>query len=556
MGRRSTSKTTNEIVPARRRWLTQVTALASTTALPLSLANAWGKSASTMQSTARIALIIGNSDYAQAPLKSPASDAQALGDALRNMGFEVSVALNANRMQLLDAIREFTGELTRNHGVGFFYYAGHSAQHASRNYLIPVDATVRKLDELPAHAVELNSLLQGLSAAGNAMNVIVLDASRDKPFGDNVRIAQKGLAQFDAPPGALIAYSTAPGKTIADNRIYATSLLREMAGTESSIEDVFKRVRLSVRRETKGRQVPWQSAALDQDMYVGSVAQNKKLSRRERERQFDSDRQSWEKVRLSKDPAELEDYLRCHPSGKFCELGQARLDRLLATRHEGLAPAAVAALALTSIAPNPFSRGTIRADASFTPGDSYTYRRIDAISKAPHGQFTETVTGVANNSVTLNSGAKVIDFSGNELKSATAGSSTAQFFPAEYAIGRKWTTRFDWANEGPIEVSLRIVGKETISVPAGTFDVFKIEGEGEQLGLGGGRWKHVSWVAPEISRRPVAMETIIENHGRRLVAERCELTGFRQSISPAPDAARLTAQMNQRLALNKRVLAA
>src|SRR4051812_5335804 len=102
MGKRSGSKTTNETVPARRRWLTQAAALASSTALPLSLSGAWAKSESTLQSPGRIALIIGNSEYVQAPLKSPASDAQAIGDALRKMGFQVSVALNANRMQLLD----------------------------------------------------------------------------------------------------------------------------------------------------------------------------------------------------------------------------------------------------------------------------------------------------------------------------------------------------------------------------------------------------------------------------------------------------------------------
>jgi len=64
--------------------------------------------------------------------------------------------------------------------------------------------------------VELNSVLQGLIKAANPMNVIILDACRDNPFGNRVLTEQKGLSQFDAPPGSLLAYATSPGNTAAD----------------------------------------------------------------------------------------------------------------------------------------------------------------------------------------------------------------------------------------------------------------------------------------------------------------------------------------------------
>src|SRR6185369_12318501 len=121
-------------------------------------------------------------------------------------------------------------------------------------YLIPVDPVIEKLEDMQAKTVELNALLEGLMKAQNPMNVIILDACRDDPFGGRVRSQQKGLSQFDAPPGSLLAYATAPGNTAADgegaNGLYTEYLLRELKVPGAKIEDVFKRVRLNVRSKS------------------------------------------------------------------------------------------------------------------------------------------------------------------------------------------------------------------------------------------------------------------------------------------------------------------
>ena len=79
-------------------------------------------------------------------------------------------------------------------------------------------------------------MLQGLIKAANPMNVIILDACRDNPFGNRVLTEQKGLSQFDAPPGSLLAYATSPGNTAADgegeNGLYTENLLRELETPE------------------------------------------------------------------------------------------------------------------------------------------------------------------------------------------------------------------------------------------------------------------------------------------------------------------------------------
>jgi hypothetical protein len=114
-------------------------------------------------------------------------------------------------------------------------------------------------------------------------------------------------------------------------------------------------------------------------------------------------------------------------------------------------------------------------------------------------------------------------------------------------------TFFSTSFESPVEISFKIAGKETISVPAGTFDAFKIEGEGTDLN--GNQWRNRFWVAPEISRRPLAMEFIITNGGSHGVADRYELIEFSQKITPASDGHQIDRQMTARLALCGRTTA-
>ena len=323
---------------SRRRWLKQASALASSTALPLWIPGTT-HAQSTLNALPRVGLVIGNTRYAEVPLKNPVNDAKAIASVLQQLDFQVNLKLDAGKNEMLDAIRVFTSDLAKKKSVGLFYYAGHGAQLAWKNYLIPIDAAIEQLDDLQAKSVELNSLIEGLRNAQNPMNVIILDACRDNPFG-KVRPQQKGLSQFDAPPGSLLAYATSPGNTAADgegvNGLYTENLLRELNAPDAKIEDVFKRVRLNVRRRSQGQQIPWESTSLEEDFYFRPPKQEKKLTEDELEKQFEDELEIWEKIKASKEPAPLENYLRRYPSGKFSELAQFRLNRLLAQRESAV----------------------------------------------------------------------------------------------------------------------------------------------------------------------------------------------------------------------------
>jgi len=112
----------------------------------------------------RHALVIGNSSYDFAPLKNPSNDAKALGQELKQAGFEVTIGLDLSRKDMLEAIRAYGESLTRTKAIGVFYFAGHGLQLAWRNYLVPVDARIGKLEDIQATCVDVRSGGSSLAA--------------------------------------------------------------------------------------------------------------------------------------------------------------------------------------------------------------------------------------------------------------------------------------------------------------------------------------------------------------------------------------------------------
>jgi uncharacterized caspase-like protein len=79
---------------------------------------------------------IGNASYQDNPLKNSINDAEAMANALKDVGFDVILLENADLKQIENAIDTFHHQLKAG-GVGLFYYAGHGTQVDGENYLIP-----------------------------------------------------------------------------------------------------------------------------------------------------------------------------------------------------------------------------------------------------------------------------------------------------------------------------------------------------------------------------------------------------------------------------------
>ena len=218
----------------------------------------------------RVALVIGNANYNRHALKNPINDTNDVSDTLKASGFDVIDLRDASLAQMRMAVRLF-GDRLASHDVGLVYYSGHGVESKGRNYLIPVQADIQREDEIADQGLDANLILEKMATAGKGVNILIVDACRDDPFGRSFRSSSRGLAVMDAPRGTIIAYSTSPGKVAQDgdgrNSPYTKSLVKAMQKPNVPIEQVFKEVRRSVQAETKNQQTPWENTSLSGDFY-------------------------------------------------------------------------------------------------------------------------------------------------------------------------------------------------------------------------------------------------------------------------------------------------
>ena len=153
----------------------------------------------------RVALVIGNSGYEHVPrLANPESDATDVRSALERLGFDVRKVVDAGVEDFLDALDVFRRQ-SATADVALVFYAGHGIELAGENYLIPIDAMLRRERDLQREAVSLTEVLGNM--AGAQLRLLIVDACRNNPFADRmvpsrgfVRKLTRGLATVSVPP--------------------------------------------------------------------------------------------------------------------------------------------------------------------------------------------------------------------------------------------------------------------------------------------------------------------------------------------------------------------
>ncbi len=282
----------------------------------------------TARAAERVALVIGNASYKEAPLRNPVNDARDMATTLEGLGFEVIRVENASKEEMERAIGRFTGRLDEE-SSGLFYYAGHGVQVRGRNYLVPVDAKINSERDARIESVPINLVLDELEYAGNRLNVVILDACRNNPFERRMRGASRGLAAVDAARGTLIAYATSPGSLAQDgdgrNGLYTEELLRALRLPGLEVEDVFKEVRIKVSERTDYQQIPWESSSL-----TGKLVLNQRLSTVPQTSSAETRNESlfWESIESSGTVEAYRLYLQQFPNGIFATLANFRIDEL------------------------------------------------------------------------------------------------------------------------------------------------------------------------------------------------------------------------------------
>ena len=289
----------------------------------------------------RVALIIGNNAYHDAPLKNAANDADAMSRVLRDTGFDIILIKNADRRNMFSAIKEFSRKLKKS-DLGLFYYAGHGVQVENSNYLLPVDVKGNDLqdaDDLRYTAVPLNEIMDQMRDA-STNNIIILDACRDNPFLAKLsRSTSRGLAKVTTPASTSILYSTDPGNTASDgvrgdNGVFTNRLIESIQKTGLELVEVMREVSTNVSQDTNGVQHPVFDGVLSSKFYFRAPVavvtqvqaepsiQNISVDSKVFELRY------WESAEKSGSALAYQSYLNKFPKGEFADFARERQEQI------------------------------------------------------------------------------------------------------------------------------------------------------------------------------------------------------------------------------------
>ena len=125
--------------------------------------------------------------------------------------------------------------------------------------------------------VDAALVLRQMDGAGTKLNIVILDACRNNPFGGRgLRGSDGGLAQIRAPEGTLLSYATQPGNVALDgsdgHSPYTRALVETMQRPGLDVLQAFNQVGLIVKRATGSSQQPWVSSSpIDGSFYFSGA---------------------------------------------------------------------------------------------------------------------------------------------------------------------------------------------------------------------------------------------------------------------------------------------
>ena len=296
----------------------------------------------------RVALVLGNAAYQNTtPLTSPTHDAADLAAVLSRLGFDVVEGIDLDKRAMERTMRQFTQKLARA-DVALFYFAGHALQSGGQNYLMPIDARLRSEGDVDFEAVPLALVLRQMEREAKT-SIVLLDACRDNPLarglartlGTRASLMGQGLAEVKAGVGTLVGLSTQPGNIALEgegrNSPYAKALLKHVEAPGKDVSGVLVAVRNDVLQATAGKQVPWEFAALTDEVYLRAApaaaaipagsqmpsphpsALPPAATATELPPDYDKEMEIafWNAIKGSKSPAVLQTYLDRFPRGTF-----------------------------------------------------------------------------------------------------------------------------------------------------------------------------------------------------------------------------------------------
>jgi uncharacterized caspase-like protein len=291
----------------------------------------------------RVALVLGNSAYQNAPpLANPANDSALVAARLKEAGFDVVDSRHdLSALQTRRALRDFE-DSARDADIAVIYYAGHGIEVDGTNYLIPVDAKLERDSDIYDEALSLDRVLVAVEPA-KKLRLVILDACRDNPFARTMKRAlasraiSSGLAKVEpTSPNTLIAYSAKAGSTAEDgdgkDSPFTMALASHLTTPGLDVRKAFGFVRDDVLKATSNRQEPFVYGSLGGDdvaLVPAPAATAAAAPQAAPGSQADA-RHDYELAMQVGSKAALEAFLAQYPDGFYASLARSQLDKMVA----------------------------------------------------------------------------------------------------------------------------------------------------------------------------------------------------------------------------------
>ena len=246
----------------------------------------------------RIALVIGNQNYEDNELKNSLNDAKGVAETLRRIGFEVLPRYNVTLAELEESLALLKAKIEPNNTMVFIYFAGHGntlRKNSAEEFLLMTDKEQQKL-------VSIYKFYDLLREAKARYNIICIDACRDykeykaderekvSNFRGNflTRTMRHGKGRkaienafldnkysYKLPRSTIVSYAAMHHQRASDgteydlpNSPYASALMKYLDDKEIPIEEVFRRVRVSLLKQTNGIQSNLEETNLEKNIWL------------------------------------------------------------------------------------------------------------------------------------------------------------------------------------------------------------------------------------------------------------------------------------------------
>ncbi|CAF1494237.1 unnamed protein product [Adineta steineri] len=225
----------------------------------------------------KLALIIGNTDYANNPLQNCVNDATSLAKVLREVvDCQVELKTNLNSEDMYKCIKEFTRSIKPNDFV-IFFYAGHGRQWGGQNFLLPCNNNKITSDiDVQCYGIDAQTAVDDMAKMNPHIVLFLLDCcySYWMPATSLIKTAygqqqRGGLNRMKAPQQTMIVFACAASKVVSDkidgsnNSLFTKYLLKHIRTPGKDIASILQRVIDDVDIETEHSQIPYQTSSIN-----------------------------------------------------------------------------------------------------------------------------------------------------------------------------------------------------------------------------------------------------------------------------------------------------